>query len=405
MNLLSRYYGITISAHMLSYTPTSVIQLLSETGKPFFIDPMTFVFGRNIDNISRGNKIRRSYKKLMDDYGSPFSDCTSGIRLKPSRFQKSNGEIDDSLIIDVCKRVLSFQQKKCRMNTGFAKYGKLLKDKSLFSRSLSPEFLVAPYFFAGYHGSEWYRINLRFAEQAKTLKGSAKLYPVICISKDALLDETQVSNIVEDYEGFDGYLIWIDDLDEETVSSELLDGLKKLIAGLATYGNPVYSLYGGYLCDLLGKFGLSGYSSGICYGEKRSVDAKGGGAGNRYYVPTVHVKISEDLANAFFAESNKNKNLMCSCPTCSEIHDGLSPSLNSKGYSDLFFAQMDFFDFRRHFVSVKFQEMNALATMNKSQVGALLDKDIQAISNIEPISEHPSELTSYHLRIWRTLFS
>lgn len=323
----------------------------------------------------------------------------------PSKFKKSDGVIDDLLIADVCKRVLSYQQTKCQINTGFAKYDKLLKKKGIVLQPLSPDFLVAPYFFASKYGSEWYAISLRFAEQARNLKGKAELYPVICISQDVLFDKTQVSNIVNDYKGFDGYLIWLDDLDEENLASDELDGLKLLISGLSAYGKPVYSLYGGYLCDLLSKFGLTGYSSGICYGEKRSVDAQGGGAGNRYYIPTVHVKISEDLANAFFAESNKNKNLMCKCPTCSNIRNTLSSSLGSKEYADLFFTQMDFLDFRRHFVSVKFQEMMALSTMTKDEVAASLDKDIQTISDIDSIpSGHPSELTQHHLRIWRTLF-
>jgi hypothetical protein len=404
-SLSSRYYGISISAHLLSYTPTSVIQLLNETKKPFFIDPMTFAFARDLQNISRNGPIRRSYKKLMDDYGSPFSGCDCGINLMPSKFKKSDGTIDDLLIADVCKRVLGYQQNKCRASTGFAKYDKLLKKKGITLQPALPAFLVAPYFFASRYGSEWYEISLRFAEQAKYQKGNAELYPVICISQDVLFDETQVSNIVKDYEGFDGYLIWLDDLDEENLASDEICNLKLLISGLSAYGKPVYSLYGGYLCDLLSKFGLTGYSSGICYGEKRSVDAQGGGAGNRYYMPTVHVKISEDLANAFFAESNKNKNLMCNCPTCSNIRNTLSSSLSSREYADLFFSQMDFLDFRRHFINVKFQEMMDLSKMNKDEVAASLDKNIRTISDIDSIpSGHPSELTQHHLRIWRTLF-
>jgi hypothetical protein len=402
-DLSSRYYGITISAHLLSYTPTSVIQILSETKKPFFIDPMTFAFAIDLDSISRGGTIRKSYKKLVDDYGQPFSSCIGGTKLMPFTFETTKGEIDDSKILDVCKRILSYQRNKCQINTGFAKYEKLLR-KSVTLQSLLPEFLVAPYFFASKHGSEWYRISLRFAELARTLKGSAKLYPVICISRDILFDKAQVSSIVSDYAGFDGYLIWVDNLDEENLAPEEISGLKSLVSGLSGAGKPVYSLYGGYLCDLLSKFGLWGYSSGICYGEKRRVDAQGGGAGNRYYMPTVHVKISEDQANAFFAESDKNKSLMCKCPICSEIHNALSSSLSSREYADLFFTQMDFLDFRRHFVNVKFQEMNILSALSNAQVAAMLDKDIQTISNIDFLSGHPSELTQHHLRLWHTLF-
>jgi hypothetical protein len=402
-DLATKYYGISISAQMLAYTPTSVIELLTATKKPFFVDPMTFVFARDIKNICRNGVIRRSYKKLMDEYGSPFNSCTPDGRLSSGCFKGNNGRFVDEQIQNVCKRVLEFEKNKFKAATPFAKYFQLLgKAETPFSPY--PAFLVAPYFFAETYESDWYRISLRFAQQARSMKGNDPLYPVICISKDILYEKNTVIRIVKDYEGFDGYILWIDDLDEERVSPVLLRGLKTLVSKLADYGKPVLSLYGGYLCDLLGKFGLSGYSSGICYGEKRSVDTKGGGAGNRYYIPTVHVKISEDLANAFFAESLRNNSLICLCPTCSEIREDLPPLTDARIYSDAFFANMNFLDFRKHFVNVKFEESNYLAAISRPEVASLLNRDILAISNIDRIVGHPSELASDHLRAWRTLF-
>lgn len=365
---------------------------------------MTFVFARDIGNISGDNGIRRSYKKLMEDYGPPFTICSSGTHLKPTAFQKPDGTIVDAIIAEVCKKVLNYQKTKCQISTGFAKYDKLLKKKGYSNlQPLSPRFLVAPYFYAERYGDEWYDISLRLAKQARILKENADLYPVICISRWSLFDEKEVLNIVKDYEGFDGYLIWVSDLDEQELSTELY-GLKTLISGLSAYGKPIYSLYGGYLCDLLAKFGLQGYSSGICYGEKRSVDTQGGGAGNRYYVPTVHLKISADLANAFYAASDKNKGLLCRCPVCSKIQAGLPPSLSPNEYFDLFFQKMSFLDFRRHFVCVKSQEAKTLSAQNPGQIVTSLVNDIAAIQNIDRIPDHPQQLEPRHLMIWRTLF-
>jgi len=403
-SMASKYYGISISAHLLSYTPISVIQLLNQTKKPFFIDPMTFVFARDIGNISGDNGIRRSYRRLMEDYGPPFTICNAGMHLSPTAFQKPDGTIVDEIIAEVCKRILNYQKTRCQINTGFAKYEKLLKKKGYSNlQPISPDFLVAPYFYAERRGDEWYNISLRFAELARTLKENAALYPVICISRWSLFDEKEVLNIVKDYEGFDGYLIWVSDLDEQELSREL-DGLKVLISGLSKYGKPIYSLYGGYLCDLLAKFGLQGYSSGICYGEKRSVDTQGGGAGNRYYIPTVHLKISADLANAFYSASDRNKRLLCNCPICSKIQADLPPSLSTSEYFDRFFHKMGFLDFRRHFVCVKSQEASTLNTQNPSQIALSLEKDIAAIQNIDRIPDHPPQLEPRHLMIWRTLF-
>jgi len=403
LDMITKYYGIAVSAHLLAYTPTSVVQLLNDTQKPFFIDPMTFVFARDTMVITRNGRIRKSYAKLMVDYGPPFANCLDGHRTSPEDFKDNLGMLDEAVMTDVCRRVLDFQKAKCSITTAFPKYYQLLR-KGKLPFSVSPSFLVAPYFFASRHGDEWYTISLRMARISRSLRGDHELYPVICISLDVLWDDAQISNIVNDYADFDGYLVWIDDLDEANVSGEL-NGLKTLVSKLSSYGKPVYFLYGGYLCDLLSKFGLTGYSSGICYGESRSVDTKGGGAGNRYYIPFTHLKISEDLANAFFAESEGNRATMCSCHTCGSIRSTLPPKIGPKDYSDMFFAQMDFLDYRRHFVDVKSREAHFLANSNDTQIASELDTDINVASSIDPFKGQPKELSTRHLRNWRSLFT
>jgi hypothetical protein len=404
LDLPSKYYGVAVNAHLLSYTPTSVVQLLNQVRKPFFVDPVTFVFARNLSNISRNGRMRRSFRRLAEEYGPPFSDCVTGnAALIPLRFKELGGRLDDASLSAMCTTVLNFQRNKCRVTTSFPKYAKLLK-KGIVLQPLSPSFLVAPYFFAERRGSDWYNISLRSAQLARNLKGAAELYPVICISRDMLWDAAQVDDLVRDYAGYDGYIIWVDDFDERALTPSDLTGAASLVSGLAAYGKPVYSMYGGFLWDLLGKFGLSGYSSGICYGESRSVDAVGGGAGNRYYVTIAHSKISEDLANAFFAESKGNLAFMCSCQTCSVVRSNISPNATPAEYADLFFAQLDFLDFRRHFVNIKYQEMTALEPMTKADVLNYLDSDINALSSIDAFPGQQSELKPFHLRLWRTLF-
>jgi hypothetical protein len=406
IDLTSKYYGVSISAHVLAYTPTSVVQLVSKVKKPFFIDPITYVFARSIKNISRNGRMRRSFRKLVEsDYGTPFSQCVANnSAITPFTFKDNTGQLDDSAITSMCKKVLQFQLTKCATPTSFPKYAKLLK-KGVVLNPLLPTFLVAPYFVAERHGDDWYRISLRAAQLARSLKQNLDLYPVICISRDILWDPSQVKSVIKDYAGHDGYVLWVDDFDETALTPSDISGAKELISGLAKYGKPVYSLYGGYLCDLFGKIGLSGYSSGICYGEKRSVDAVGGGAGNRYYVTISHTKISEDLANAFFAQSQGNLRYMCSCQTCNDIRTSIPSGVTPQQYADRFFAQMDFLDFRRHFVNVKYIETNALESMTKEQVIASLDSDIASVSSIDPFPGQQQELKPYLLRTWKTLFS
>ncbi len=403
-DLAPKYYGVAVTAHVLSYTPTSVVQLLNQVRKPFFIDPFTFVFARSLSNISRNGRMRRSFKKLVDDYGPPFSDVVSQkAPLISLSFKAPSGDLDDPSISAMCKTVMDFQRNKCVVNPSFPKYAKLLK-RGIILQPLSPSFVVAPYFFGERRGDDWYNISLRAAQLARSFKNGFDLYPVICISREVLWDAGQVAGVVRDYAGHDGYIIWVNEFDEENVSPSDLVGIKSLVSGLASFGKPVYSLYGGYLCDLLGKFGLSGYSSGICYGESRRVDTVGGGAGNRYYVPISHLKISDDLANSFFAQSRGNLRYMCSCQTCSTIRGNIPSTLAPVDYADRFFAQMDFLDYRRHFVNVKHQEMSSMESMTNSQVLDSLDLDALAISGLDPFPEQPSELRPSHLRTWRRLF-
>ena len=397
------YYGIAVSAHILSYTPTSVVQLLSTTEKPFFVDPMTFVFAREQEAIARNGRMRKSYSKLMHAYGPPFSECDNGRQLSPSQFKDQGGQPDDTTIRNACQRILSYQVDGLRAAASLAKYMTLLK-KGVPLRMVSPSFLLTPYFFFLNTRDEWYKIALRFAQISQSLKGEKELYAVLCLARDMLYEPVELRRLISDYAGYDGYFIWVDGLREEVLGSDDLAGLKNLIQGLASYGKPVYSLYGGYVCDLLSKFGLTGYSSGICYGESRRVDTRGGGAGNRYYIRHSHLKISEELAEAFYGISDKNLRLLCSCPTCEGIRARLPEGLDSQRFSDNFFTAMDFLDFRRHFMYSKQLETTALDTMTNEEVLAALDRDVEQLANIDPFIGQPEELYPLHLRRWRSLF-
>jgi hypothetical protein len=402
--LSQTYYGISVSAHLLSYTPMSVVQVLSVTEKPFFVDPMTFVFARSPDTIARNGKPRRSYSKLMAAYGLPFSECTNGSVLSPARFRGEDGQIDDSSVLEACRVVLSYQRAGVSAATNLSKYLELL-NRGVRLRPLSPTFLVSPYFYARSTRDEWYAISLRCAQLSRTIKGDKDLYAVVCISRDILYDSTQVQQIIRDYAGHDGYIIWIDGFREDTLGTDDLVGVRALVEGLSRDGKPVLSMYGGFVCDLLSKFGLSGYSSGICYGESRSVDTKGGGAGNRYYVRQSHLKVSEELARDFFSVSDNNARFLCSCQTCQAIRNRLPSGLNSQQISDNFFTGMDFLDFRRHFMHSKHEETLNLESMTEADALASLDRDIAAVDSFNQYIGQPDELTPLHLRRWRNVFT
>ena len=197
------YHGIVISAHIVAYYSTSIREFLRTIGKPFFVDPMTYVFARDPDHIKRKGKLRKSYKKLSERYGEVIENIAGITPLDPHVFTDA-GVIDDFASI-----VLSFQEQILGAPHGsLQKYFKILGEEAE-EKIQAPEFLVAPYFYASSYNDPWYEISLKLAKRSNELKGNNQLYTVICISSEMLLDSSLISQIRSDYSGFDGLIYWV----------------------------------------------------------------------------------------------------------------------------------------------------------------------------------------------------
>jgi hypothetical protein len=353
----------------------------------------------------------------MAEYGPAIAACASQGELKTDQFFDSNFSINDSIIQELVSHVLKFQRDKLNAFTtksSVPKYAKILK-KTPPTASLSPSFLVAPYFYWGSLNDPYYTINLALSRAADANKGNMQLYPVLCFSRELLVDQNAMAQVVKDYGRFDGYLIWVSGLEEESTHHSYVLGLRWMIEKLSEYKKPIYSLYGGYLMLILSKFGLSGFSAGICYGAYRDVDTpvSTGGFQERYYLPVIHLKKMESNLRLSLSVSASNAGLLCDCDLCDSIKKKLAKSLPmpSKDYVDQFFNLLGSTKngVREHFVRARYKEVSTIERETVQDLVARLKLEALQIEKADPPPPLPppfqNPLTSGHLRDWTRVLS
>lgn len=364
-NLFSRrpnlYEGVVVGAHYLGYFQASTENFLASLGKPFFIDPMTYVFARPIELRMRdAGSMKRTFEKLLTLYGSEFARVTlSQSGLSPADFKKGN-DWNGRLVDDLCNNVIRLQRKLLELESR-EELQKLLELAEQPLKKGKPRllFLVPPYFYADGVEDEWYSISLHLARVSNKLKGKLKMYPLVCISKKVLISG-DFAKIAKDYSEFDGAIFWISDLEDDREGAAYLKGLTNLVGILSRGGKPVFSMYGGYFFAILSKLGLAGFSSSICYGQSKEVDrrATGGGQPLRYYIPTLRTKVSEIDARLFYSSHIDE---LCTCTICSAIRErvlqmGFNPQ-HATTFVDRFFELLDIESAKEHFMENRYREL------------------------------------------------
>ena len=356
------YYGVTIGAHLILFYEKFFSTLLRKLDKPFFIDTVSYVFARDLVNIKKIDKdgnvsLKKSFQKLVNYCNGNVKKILETREFIPKDFLDNN----EKLIKEFSNKLMSFQKNffSKKPDKAIEKYSKIL-GKSI--GTLNPLFLTTPYFYFESLNDPWYRISLKIAQAANLVKGDFKLYAIICFSKELLLNDNALEIISRDYSKFDGYIFWISDFDEKSISPEYLAGLVNFIAKLHEYEKPIYNLYGEYFSLILSKIGLSGYSRGIGISEKKFVDARvtGGGMPKRYYSPFSHYSLSETVVRHFYSVYPK---LLCSCDICQIKRNELSiPSNPSLTDIASFFDNLNFtFDSKKHLVQTHATEIDDIS--------------------------------------------
>jgi hypothetical protein len=409
------YEGVILNANMVAHAPAGIAAFLQEkrAGNKYLIDPMTHAFQHSPSAvINEDGEPKSSIKALADHYGEPLSKM---VGIEPLLPMHLTDPVLESLVLN-CVRFQREYLPQAMAKTNAAKY---LLEEAL----IMPHAVVAPYFYlteATLDG--WLGCCVRAAVQTKNVvKDASRVFAYLVISQGVLVDPESRGQILEAFSdcNVDGFLLWVDDLDEQVAGKQELLGLLKLSQGLRQDGRrEVINVHGGYFSVLAsgaaGDHAMSGVAHGPEFGEYRSVVPVGGGIPiARYYIPRLHARVRyREAARMFKAQqwletASKFHENVCGCDECVATLAGDSTRFalfgegraktvkRGRGLVRIEFPTRETtVRCLRHYLQNKHQEYTQAARAPKEQLLKELDlgiADFEKVAGLEGVA---------HLRLW-----
>lgn len=326
------YAGVVLNGNMVAHAPEGLGAFLLEktAGQCYIIDPLTHAFQHDpyFINDDDGSP-KSSIKNLAEAYGNPVSETVGTRPLAPRDFR------DDGVLREFVRQCLDFQDQtltRVMASSESIKYfAGMTKDR------LRPLALVAPYFYLTETTYDsWLGIMVRAGQLAQDIKTDATIYASVVVSQGVILDrvisEAIATRLIA--AGFKGFLLWVDNLDEQGAGGAELEGLLNLATRLRNKNTlPVINLHGGYFSVLaagtLGQEAFTGVTHAPEFGEFRSVVPVGGGIPiARYYIPQVHARVRyRDAvrflnAKGWLSDAATFHREVCNCGECREVLEG-----------------------------------------------------------------------------------
>ena len=326
------YNGVIINGNMAAYAPAGLAAFLLEKVSretSYLIDPLTHAFQHDPGLIEGSDgRPKASIQRMADAYGPPISDQVGSKPIHPESFR------NDEILRQFVTRCVNYQNCQLADKMKESNAAKYLGTES----ELLPYAVVAPYFYLTEATiDDWLPINVRAAQMAvHRANERQKCFAAIVVSQGILLNNRAIDRITDGFSevDLDGFLLWIDNLDEQSAAGAELTGLLKLSARLrGDESREVINLHGGYFSILaagvLGNGAMSGVAHGPEFGEFRSVVPVGGGIPiSRYYVPKLHARVRYREAVSIFREAGWlgsatafHENV-CDCRECESVLDG-----------------------------------------------------------------------------------
>lgn len=329
------YSGVVINANMAAAYPAGLAAFLLEKtrGMKYLIDPLTHAFQHSPEVLTDSDgEPKKAMRVLADAYGEPVSTSIGEDALLPDAFRT------EKVLEPFVRRCVDFQLQwlpKFMLQADAAKY---LDDDE---KSQPPYAVVAPYFFLTETTlDDWLPVVVRAAKIASKF-GAAEGFSVfagVVVGQGIILDASASRKIADALAEVPlaGYMLWIDDLDEEVANEAELAGflrLSRLLRGTGKEKREVLNLHGGYFSVLAGGNGGSGSLSGVAhgpeFGEHRGVVPVGGGIPiARYYLPALHVRSRFRDAvrilrrKGWLASAAAFHENVCACTACKEVLEG-----------------------------------------------------------------------------------
>jgi hypothetical protein len=309
---LSYFDGVMVGANLLEASPAATASLLlklhNKTRRPYYVDPMTYAFGAYVDPLTgrvrtdldwikseqkvRGRKgvtrrnYKRSYLRLVDAFGAPFSSAIQRGRAVDRGDFPSEDDVRCA-----CASVMRFQEE--RLRDVFRED----PETAIFADNLpAPAAVFAPYFYIEEsRAADWISLNLALLEGSLRQKGKIPIHAVVCAHQNILADEGLSRELIGHLKSSrpDGVWLWLSRFDEHSATVQDLSRLRTWVEELAPHMG-VFNMHGSFFSLALSKIGMGGIAHGVGYGEQKDVVPVIGQSTPtvQYYVRALHGKYS-----------------------------------------------------------------------------------------------------------------
>ncbi|MCK6444963.1 MAG: hypothetical protein L6Q99_01085 [Planctomycetes bacterium] len=324
------YAGVILNANMVAHAPGGLAAFLQEkrAGGKYLIDPLTHAFQHDPSVISDGEgETKSSIRSLAEHYGDPILSLAGKRPLRPK-------DLAGGALSDVVKNCVAFQREYLPANMKETDAAKYLEDQA----TQEPYAVVAPYFFLTEATVDhWLPLcvdSVRLTRAAVPPDGP-RVFGSVVVSQGVVTDRVAREKVAQAFASTsaDGFLLWVDNLDEQSAGGSELAGLMALAHALRSRSREVINIHGGYFSVLVagaaGGNGMSGVAHGPEFGEFRSVVPVGGGIPiARYYVPKLHARVRYRDALRMFREKGWLETAdvfhesVCNCSECQSTLGG-----------------------------------------------------------------------------------
>jgi hypothetical protein len=319
--------GYIIAANLIEATPGATASLIvklsgAKKGIPYYLDPMTYGFSLDLDYLKSEQKVKgrtvfdfkRSYKVLAERLGGVFATAIEDdTAITPDAFAKA------STIRRTCESIVEYQLNRpgteLAGDENFADYSTLPNPAAIF----------APYFYIDDDDTDsWIDLTIALAKQTAELEPGPPVHAVVCADQTFLDDDESVTRLIDELPGtgVDGVWLWFSNLNEHTASVEQLLTLRRIASELSE-SISVYNMHGGFYSLALSRYGMSGISHGVGYGEQKDIAPVQGQSTPtvRYYLPAVRKRLGVPDIERAFGEVGVNTvkdffDKVCNCVVC-----------------------------------------------------------------------------------------
>lgn len=321
-------------------TSSMVLKFAGKKHKiPYYLDPMTYAFGTYIEHgtneprtdldwikSNQKNKetnrverrYKRSYQALAENIGGSLLNAVKNDEGISPEYLVNLMEIEQ-----LCDSVLQYQRTRIRIEfESDPEYG------AEAGQIPTPAAVFAPYFYIDPEKPDpGLALLTACATASASLKADEPVHAVLCTDASTLDSEDFLAKAADSIResGVDGVWLWFSLYYEEAASIARLLAFRQFVEELSE-SVQVFNMHGGLFSLALSRYGLSGTSHGVGYGEQKDVIPVIGQSTPtvRYYLPDLGRRLSvpqieRALPGVGVENAEQFFKTVCDCAICRGI--------------------------------------------------------------------------------------